>query len=513
MVLGRNRPSLPALGAHLESRSSLKVRPQGSIRGPLSATFLRNRIMGTLRSFSDPQVSDAVASITQNVVFAHLTIRQLAFHLTSLVSGNALGEESRTTIIEKMIEKYSADLIPMSTPHKSHSVPSATSVVTLITGTTGALGSYMLEALLKDARVRHVYAYNRAARGVGTIHDRQVDAFEDKGLDVTLLESSKLIYLEGDSASPNLGLSDALYEELKASLTLIIHNAWRLDFNLSLPSFEPNIRGTRNLIDLALQSRHASGIRFMFTSSVASSLGWDQTKGDFPEEVQMDVSTAVGSGYGEGKYVSERILDKSGLQASSFRIGQISGGLPNGAWATSDWVPSFVKSSLTLGALPDARGVVAWLPMHTVSQAILDVAFAEERPPMALNIVHPRPSSWSYIVQSISDALQHEGVIEEPLPLVPFTEWFDRLEQRSKGADEQEMSRVPAIKLLEWFRGLSSADALLRQSDCKNIEAGGLVTLSTTKSQMAGSTMAMVRAIGAEDASRWVTYWLFKRFI
>ena len=46
----------------------------------------------------------------------------------------------------------------------------------------------------------------------------------------------------------------------------------------------------------------------------------------------------------------------SGLPAASFRIGQISGGAPRGAWSTTDWIPIIVKSSVTLGALPEARG-------------------------------------------------------------------------------------------------------------------------------------------------------------
>lgn len=84
----------------------------------------------------------------------------------------------------------------------------------------------------------------------------------------------------------------------------------------------------------------------------------------------------MGNGYGESKYVSERvrifafvnefladtlesfqILAQSGLQSTSFRIGQISGGHPNGAWATTDWVPILIKSSLNLNALPVATGV------------------------------------------------------------------------------------------------------------------------------------------------------------
>jgi len=52
-----------------------------------------------------------------------------------------------------------------------------------------------------------------------------------------------------------------------------------------------------------------------------------------------------------------KLLAKSGLQVSSLRIGQISGGLPNGAWSTTDWLPILVKSSLALGALPDGHGV------------------------------------------------------------------------------------------------------------------------------------------------------------
>lgn len=88
---------------------------------------------------------------------------------------------------------------------------------------------------------------------------------------------------------------------------MIIHNAWRLDFNLSLSSFEPNIQGTRNLIDFARSAPQSAAIRFLFTSSVASAQGWNQAEGPFPEEVITDPSVAVGSGYGESKYVAERV--------------------------------------------------------------------------------------------------------------------------------------------------------------------------------------------------------------
>lgn len=98
-----------------------------------------------------------------------------------------------------------------------------------------------------------------------------------------------------------------VYAQLRESTTVIIHNAWRVDFNLALSSFESNIRGTRNLIDFALSASHASSLRFLFTSSISSAQSWDRTKGPYPEEVQLDAQYAVGAGYGEGKYVVERV--------------------------------------------------------------------------------------------------------------------------------------------------------------------------------------------------------------
>jgi thioester reductase-like protein len=116
----------------------------------------------------------------------------------------------------------------------------------------------------------------------------------------------------------------------------------------------------------------------MFTSSISTAQNWDRSKGPFPEEVQYDAGVAEGLGYGASKYVSERVshrffmkmmyltnaailinkvLVNSKLPATSFRIGQISGGPPRGAWSTTDWLPIIVKSSVSLGALPETQEV------------------------------------------------------------------------------------------------------------------------------------------------------------
>jgi thioester reductase-like protein len=117
------------------------------------------------------------------------------------------------------------------------------------------------------------------------------------------------------------------------------------------------------------------------------------------------------------------------LQATSLRIGQITGGLPNGAWSTTDWVPILIKSSLALGALPSAIGTVSWLPGPAVARIILDVAFSPgglAEP--ALNVVHPRPVTWDYIMGIFNEVLVEEGILQSPLPLIRFSEWFELLQ-------------------------------------------------------------------------------------
>lgn len=90
---------------------------------------------------------------------------------------------------------------------------------------------------------------------------------------------------------------------------MVIHNAWRLDFNLSVTSFESHIQGTRHLIDLALSSPKASSIRFIFTSSVGTLFNWPDRALAAPEEPITDPRISVGTGYGESKYVAEKVCD------------------------------------------------------------------------------------------------------------------------------------------------------------------------------------------------------------
>jgi nucleoside-diphosphate-sugar epimerase len=60
--------------------------------------------------------------------------------------------------------------------------------------------------------------------------------------------------------------------------------------------------------NFAHDSVNVSRLKFIFTSSVASAVSWDTSQGPYPEETILDARSAIGNGYGESKYVSERVF-------------------------------------------------------------------------------------------------------------------------------------------------------------------------------------------------------------
>lgn len=114
--------------------------------------------------------------------------------------------------IEKMIEKYSAGLHSGVTLQPIQGLPKAP-VVVLLTGSIGNLGSQILSLLLKAENVGRVYAMNRPSSTLSMIQ-RHKERFVDRGLETSLLQSKKLVFVEGDTSRPYLGLQESFYDEV-----------------------------------------------------------------------------------------------------------------------------------------------------------------------------------------------------------------------------------------------------------------------------------------------------------
>lgn len=191
----------------------------------LYATFLRNRIIGALRNAQDEAARNAASNITQNFVFEHPTLRELAEAISDIIqphqasgktsaSGATNGQADAAAAILSMLEKYSVGL-PTNISKSKHS--SGDEIVVLLTGSTGNVGSQLLAALIAEWRVKKVYTLNRPSPAVKEGEDRQRTAFEERKLPVKLLNQDKYVPLYGDLSVDGFGLEQTVYEEVSAS--------------------------------------------------------------------------------------------------------------------------------------------------------------------------------------------------------------------------------------------------------------------------------------------------------
>jgi hypothetical protein len=157
---------------------SIAISSSLSAASSLSATFLRNNILGALRRSSEPSVISAAQAFDNGFIYAHPTISAMTSAIVSLINPEeGIKAEDPTVAIRAMIERYSADLPSV----KQTDAPRPEKHVVLLTGSTRGLGSQLLATLLADERVERVYALNRPlsgktslARHAETFHDRQV---------------------------------------------------------------------------------------------------------------------------------------------------------------------------------------------------------------------------------------------------------------------------------------------------------------------------------------------------
>ncbi|KAJ3540826.1 hypothetical protein NM688_g6172 [Phlebia brevispora] len=331
-----------ALRRHVEDNADI-------FRFGLQATWIRQQIIQALRA----TVGDLSDSLPQNCVYQAPSISRLTtLILTSLgTQTNGVAESNNMPHVERLqriVSQFTESFPDRRTDLKDLQ---GDNDIVILTGSTGSLGAHILLHLLRDPSVETVYALNRASASMRQQHE----TFKRNGLDERVLDSPKLRFLTGDLSLPSFGLDLNVFDELQSSVTHVIHNAWKVDFNQSLDAFEPLIVGIRNLVDFCLCSPHRHAPRLLFTSS----MGIFRKLPDIVpalEDVIRDADVCIGSGYTESKWIAEQILlsarNKAGIKSVICRLGQISGGF-NGYWNEREWFPAIVKSAVDLKCIPN----------------------------------------------------------------------------------------------------------------------------------------------------------------
>ncbi|MCJ1366764.1 hypothetical protein MMC16_005894 [Acarospora aff. strigata] len=267
---------------------------------------------------------------------------------------------------------------------------------------------------------------------------------------------SKISYLRINLGEYHLGLSDTDYVHLQERTDVIVHNAWKDDFNLSLESYEnPYLQSIRHLVDFSLSSPNSPRIVFISSTSSVMSNSTNQIQpAAIPSAPISNLSAAFAVGYAASKLVAERILtlasQHSKIPVTILRVAQIGGPRANdgSVWPKQQWLFSLLRTSKTLGVIPTHVATIDWLPVDDTAARIVDAITASPASSPTLdvrNVVNPHPQPWSLLLETLT---RRFGYPDRTLPL---TEWVARIKrEESTGAD------LPALKMLPSFEALGA---------------------------------------------------------
>jgi thioester reductase-like protein len=421
----------------------------------LGAYRIYSRIMKTL------DLGSRAAEVPGNVCFEYPNLKALSAYLSALRSGGSFSKRSETDEMQALLDKYGT--------FAERSVADAGPPrVVLLTGATGSLGAHLVAELLRDPNIQKIYCLNRGAGA----HARTIESLKARKLEVPL---DRVESLSADLTRPDLGLATAL-----SGVNMVLHNAWSVNFNMGVASFEGQVQATRNLLDFSF----AAGARFFFVSSVSAAV----RSGSVVREAHVEhLTDAQETGYARSKLVGEwlcRNASRAGLDARAFRVGQIVGDTRHGAWNATEAIPLMIRGALTIGALPTLNDTLSWLPVDDVARVVVELCHVRE-PHALYHVVNPRLFNWT---RDLLPMLRAAGLTFEQ---VSPQEWLERL-----AASNPDPAANPTIKLLDFWRGKYSTPS-----------TGPAVLYETRVTEAASPTLKAVQAPDAALVRKMVEYW------
>jgi len=362
----------------------------------------------------------------------------------------------------------------------------------ILTGSTGSLGTFILAVLSRypPERIRRVYCLNRSEPCPVKHH--------------FALQDDRFVFLKAAFHAPMLGLRQGLYQQLLDEVTVVIHNAWTVNFLLPGEAFRPSLAGLRNFLHFSYESPAHPPV--LFVSSLG--IGYAAEVQHIEEVVydDPDMAAAIGDGYSQSKYVAERMIDaycrSTGLPAAVLRVGQIAGpvSVAAGAWPAREWVPTLLRGSQYLGALPRTLGLhdaVDWIPVDAVAEIAVEVTeyfveLAGSAPDRAagatvFNVANPATVPFAELIPHLFDF----GVASRT---VSGDEWLRLLQQSAAASLRAGKRTPPGAKLLVFYQRILEGNKPSTETVTSNLE-------------MASATARNLQPVNKRWLRRWLGDW------
>ncbi|KAI1427782.1 hypothetical protein F5Y12DRAFT_118284 [Xylaria sp. FL1777] len=460
----------------------------------LSISVALARLKAALRMYG---VNDEkLQLIKSQLIYKGPSLERIAYAVSSTLSrAETTGGHDALTdqkTLDQILQTYEQKLqTVMSGNPKDITGTGNNGQTVILTGSTGSVGSYILASLIARKDVKKIFCLNRGSDAP----EKQAASFRARGLPGLRPDDGRVVYLRVAMHAPNLGLPDDEYMTLIHEATTIVHNAFPVNFLLSLPAFEPQLQALVNLLQLANNGDKTPIV--LFVSSISAGLPITAQSYVVPQAVlsRDDAKNILHQGYAQAKYVCERLLEKFASTSKNervavLRVGQVCGPVEGiGTWNPSEWTPSLVISSKFLGASPKSIGnlTVNWVPVDKLGNIVSELISATSREECdaftVYNIVNPTVTPWEDLLPAL----------EKIAPaVVEASEWLDRLENSDKG--HHLLNQNPGLKLVDFYKETMLGSPLE-------------ITTKMDKLLEVSETMRSLPRVEMEHLQRWMQGW------
>jgi len=301
----------------------------------------------------------------------------------------------------------------------------------LVTGTTGFLGAFLLDELLKSTK-DHVKIYCLVRIKSGD----QTDAIHRvvKNLKYYHLWNdninNRIVPVVGDLTKKYFGLSVAQFNELAQEIDFIFHCASLVNYVYSYSIIKPAaVNGTQEILRLACTST-TKPIHYISTNGIFAG----EDKEAYLENNDIDsYADHLTNGYGQAKWVAEKLVWEAisrGLPVCLYRPGNIGHHSGTGVTNPSDFQSMIIDACAKVKCVPDKSDWAFELtPVDLLVKSIVLFASNPSCFGQVFNIVQndPVPS------KTVFDLLFEMKLVSE---YVSFDEWKSRLYAQAEEADD-----------------------------------------------------------------------------
>lgn len=364
----------------------------------------------------------------------------------------------------------------------------------LLTGSTGFLGTHLIQALLRRNPQLTIYCVIRA-KDDHTAALRQQEALNKMGIKLDV--SNNLVCLAGDLSKPLLGLSTDTWTLLIEKIDAIYHNGARVNFQLSYPQLKnENVLSLVELLKLSIQGPLLKPLFFVSTMSIfnfSSKACMENEILSSNDEMQQNFNYM--QGYPQTKLICEVLLQRLSLErrfnhVAIFRTQMIGGSLI-GAMNTEDWVCRLIVGVILSRIAPQSyESSILMITVDYVSDALAyltsDPVRISTLKSKAFNLMHWDEELSSQSELNISKLFDDIGAYGYQLALLPQQEWYNRMEALAMSQPPVTSKNNPIIPLLpsfsngivgsrhvEYVMGATNTKSLLSSSDvyCHRIDS------------------------------------------